>query len=179
MNLRENNYTLKFPEKTILGFEERVLASGLCDFAIPMQFTTSSKGVKIVSYECSGYAALCELKKSNLRDVYEILEKTMITLSKVNEFLIDINKITLDMNTVFYHLKHKDIKLAYVPEPGSEMIHKKILRFIDELGKDAEPRTREYLSRTGDAIHRHNYCLDDIIRYIGTLKQEMYLCGIR
>lgn len=178
MNLRENDYVLEFPEEAILPFEERVLASGLCDFALPMQFTTS-KGIKRVSYECSGYRALAELKLFNLRDIYEVLEKTMITLSKVNEFLIDINKLTLNMNTVFYHLKHKDIKLAYVPEECGGTISGKILRFLDVLGEGGEARTREYLKRTAEAIRQQNYSLQDIVRYIGALKREMYLCGIR
>lgn len=178
MNLKENNYRMEFPEGAILPFEERVLASGLCDFALPMAFTTS-KGVKTITYECTGYTPLSALKISSVRDTYEILEKTMITLSKVNEFLIDINKVTLDMDTVFYHLKHKDVKIAYVPENTGKRILQKTLDFVRCLGENGDPRTKEYLRRTADAIDLYNYCLRDIIRYIGTLKREIYLCGIK
>ncbi len=178
MNIKENNYTLEFPEEAVLPFEERVLASGLCDFALPMRFSTS-KGVRSIYYECSGYTALSELKISNVRDIYEVLEKTMITLSKINEFLLDINKVSLDLDTIFYHLKHRDIKIAYVPEESDERIMRKILRLIERLGANGDATTKEYLKRTAEAIDRNNYSIGDIIRFIGNLKREMYLSGIR
>ena len=45
---------------TIAPFEEKVLASGLCDFALDMTFSRF-RGSTRASYDCTGYVAVREL----------------------------------------------------------------------------------------------------------------------
>ncbi|MEG0156393.1 MAG: DUF6382 domain-containing protein [Anaerovoracaceae bacterium] len=177
MNLKENNFNLEVSEESLLPFEEQVLASGLCDFALPMRFSKDNGKSKIV-YECSGYSSIKDLQLVKIRDIFEVLEKSLITLNKAGEFLIDVEKVSLTTETVYYHLKHRDVKIAYIPGEASLGIFQNVLRFIGQLGEHSQEQTKVYLKRTSEEINKRNYNLKDTITFVGELRREIHLCGI-
>lgn len=178
MTIRENDFKLDIEEGLILPFEEKVLASGLCDVILPMRFA-GGHGRRSLMYECSGYTAVSELDLRGIRDIYEVLEKTVLTLAKAQEFLLFPEKIVLSGETVFYHLKHRDVKIAYVPDIEKRSIGSKLKKFIDELASYGDDNAKSYLKRTSSAIAIYNYNLKDTVNHVGEIKREMFLCGIR
>ena len=178
MDLKEKNYEIEIPEESIKSFEEKVLLSGLCDFIIPMSFS-SYGGKRKITYECSGYASVKELEISKVRDVFEILEKTLLSLNKSTEFLIDPLKITLTPETVYYNLKQKDVKIAYIPsENKSKSLNDNISFYIDSLSEGAAEEACKYLDHIKESMKKGHHSIKDIITKVGEMRREIYLCGI-
>ncbi len=178
MELKENNYEIEIPEESIKPFEEKVLLSGLCDFIIPMSFS-SYGGKRKITYECSGYASIKELKISKVRDVFEILEKTLISLNKSTEFLLDPHKITLTPETVYYNLKQKDVKIAYIPsENKSKSLNDSISFYIDRLSEGVTEEAFKYLASIKENMKKGHHSIKELITKVGEMRREIYLCGI-
>ena len=172
MILRDTDYTLDFPKESIKLFEERILASGLCDVIVPMSFQTG-KNVKSVTYDCSGYASVRDLEPKNIREIYEILEKTLITLSKSTEFLISPEKITLNIDCVFYNLRSRRVRIAYIPsERGTVWEH--IYGFAMELMNMAEEEAKNYLSELLEEGRLNNYNIRDMAKIVREQKRILF-----
>ena len=174
MNLRENGYRVELPEGSIRPFEERILASGMCDFALDMTFSSLRESTRI-TYNCSGYVCLKELGTMEPKKIFEILEKTLITLNKAGEFFIDRDKILLNTETVFYNRKYKDVKLAYYPRERSQHVTQSVCAFMEDLAEQAEGKGKTYLYRVRDIYIRNNCDLRDMITVAGELRRELFL----
>ncbi|MEA4922802.1 MAG: DUF6382 domain-containing protein [Eubacteriaceae bacterium] len=176
VDLRENDYMLEMEAGSFLDFEEKVLVSGLCDFALPMDFFYAGENVR-ATYMCSGYTSVADLKLSGAKEYFEILEKTLLTLKKAGEFLIDREKVTVAMSTVYFHRKYRDVKFAYIPE-SERCTEKKVAEFIGEMEKYASGKAKEYLDRVRTAVIYENLDLADTINLVGRIRQEIHECGI-
>lgn len=170
MNLKDNNYTLEFAKEDIRAYEERVLSSGLCDFAIPMRFTLY-RGKRRVRYECSGYMALSDLEPSGVENILEIIERTLIMLKRAKEFLIDPDKVTLTKETVFYNARRGDVKIAYIVKQRSS-VQSNMVSFIYSFMETGDKRTRDCLDKLSHDISMNNLSLEDSIDRIGEIKRE-------
>lgn len=136
MNLKENDYEIEIDIDEISGIEEKMLFSGMCDFIIPMSYSNMGNK-RIIRYHCDGYISVRDVKKDSLKKVMEILEKTLLSLSKSIEFYILPEKITINQDTVYYNPKTKQVKIVYIPGKN-ESIEIKIKRFIEDITKDVE-----------------------------------------
>lgn len=175
MNLRECGYEIELEKDKINNFEEKMLFSGLCDFAIPMMF--SEKGdKKKITYDCSGYIALDDIQLENSKQVFEILEKTLLTLSKSIEFFIPPSKITLNKETVYYNPKQKNIKIAYIPQEN-KTLQESVSEFIDELTFDANNETVEYLDNVKADIYFQNRNIKEMASFVNEQRKIIYQCG--
>ena len=176
MNLRETNFTLKVNYEDIKPFEEKVLASGLCDFAIPMTFY-NHKNERNITYDCSGYSSIRDIKPTTTNEVFEIIEKTLKTLNKTREFLIRSTKLTLSIDTVYYNMKFKDVKIAFVPcEEGN--INERIVDYINQLKTFANEETTEYIKCIVDSIDSKNSNMKDMLIYIREQRRILQKCGL-
>ncbi|MEG0918360.1 MAG: DUF6382 domain-containing protein [Bacilli bacterium] len=176
MNLRETNFTLKVNYEDIKPFEEKVLSSGLCDFAIPMTFY-NHKNERNITYDCSGYSSIRDIKPTTTNEVFEIIEKTIITLNKTREFLIRPSKLTLTVDTVYYNMKYKDVKIAVVP-CHEEVTIKKIVDFIIQLEAFANEETKEYINCLVKNIDSKNSNMKDMLIYIREQRRVLHNCGL-
>lgn len=176
MNLREKEFKLEMPYENIKPFEEKVLTSGLCDFAIPMSFSFYNNKRNVI-YDCSGYASIRELKPETNNEVFEILEKTLITLNKTTEFLIRSNRVELSVDTVYYNLKRKDVKIAFVPiEVGTLQSH--LIGFVKELKLSASEETCEYLDCIIENLELFNQNIAELLLYVRNQRRNIHRCGI-
>ena len=173
MNLKDNNYTLEFAKEDIKTYEERVLSSGLCDFAIPMRFTLY-RGKRRVRYECSGYMALSDLESSDIGNILDIIERTLIMLKSAKDFLIDPDKVTLTKETVFYNARTGNVRIAYIVKKGSS-VQSNVVSFIDSFMETDNQRTRDCLDKLGHDISIKNLSLEDSINRIGELKRKTFI----
>ncbi len=174
MNLKEMRYQVDVPEGRIRPFEERILSSGMCDFALDMTFATL-RDSKHITYDCGGYIGAGEMDLSDLRKRFEILEKALISLNKAGEFFIDRDKILLNTDTVFYNPKYKNVKLAYYPREKDVIILDNVLGFLEALGERTTAQGKSYLDRVAE-IYRNNNCdLSDMIQGAGELRRELFL----
>jgi|GEM_PF-606473 len=170
-DLRQAGYRLEFCVDDILPFEEKVLASGLCDFALPMSFASDGRR-RYVTYDCSGYMSLADMKLSGAKQIFEMIEKTLITYNKTDEFLIDADKMLLARNTVYYHMKYRNVRLAYIPS-GTKRLDN-ILRFISELACGADAETQRYLARVYRLAETGNRSTEDIISMTGLIRRDAF-----
>lgn len=97
--MRDEKNNLNLKRCNIKDFEERVLSSGLCDFILPVNLMYNASSV-IINYDASGYICLKDMDLLRLPDIFEILEKTLVNLKRVSEFLIDPERITLSAETI-------------------------------------------------------------------------------
>lgn len=177
MNLRECGYELEIEGDAIKPFEEKILFSGLCDFIVPMSFSNIDNKKKI-TYDCSGYASLRDMKLIGAREVFEVLEKTLLTLNKSVDFFVPHDKVTINKDTIYYNLKKKNIRIAYIPsKKGSLTEH--IGNFIDELSESADDATTEYLMSVKHDLHLYNRNLKDLAGFVSEQRKRIYQCGIK
>ncbi len=168
MDLRENGYAVELAAGMIPGYEERVLTSGLCDFSLPMTFT-HRKGRSWAHYDCRGYVAAGEMDLKTPADVLEIMEKTLITLRKSGEFLIDPSRVLLTKETVYYHPKKKQVRIAYMPNPRRDP--GQIFAFLRDLAEGLSDEWRETIEDACREAARRNYSLQDLADHIGRLRR--------
>lgn len=129
-----------------------------------------------VFYHCSGYTALGELKLNTPREWFEVLGKLMMTLRKAQEFLLDEERMTLELTTIFFHRKQRNVKIAFFP-CASEGTGKKICRLIQKIQKEADQETAEYLQRLHQNIVRDNLDLAAMTRLTANLRREIIQCS--
>ena len=177
MRLRETGYEIKIEKNDIKPFEEKVLFSGMCDIVMPMQFSNVGEQ-KIITYNCSGYAALRDMQLVNTKEIFEVLEKTLLTLNKTIEFFILPEKVTLNKDTVFYNLKKKNIRIAYVPTNDGSL-YEHLNDFIDELAEDAKEETVEYLKSVKNDLHLYNRNLKELAGFVSEQRKRIYKCGVK
>lgn len=176
LNLRECGYRTEIPEGRIAPFEEKILASGLCDFALDMTFSRY-RGKTQARYDCAGYVAVRELDLAAPSKVFEVLEKTLLTLTKAGEFFIDRDKVLLNADTVFYNRRCKDTKIAYFPRGEGMEIQRSVEGFIKDLAGLTGERGRALLDRTLLLFSRNNCDLPQMITVVGELRRAVAMQG--
>lgn len=176
MNLRENSYEIELEKWKVKEFEEKILFSGLCDFIIPMSFSDINDKKKI-KYNCSGYSSVRDMNVESINEVFEIIEKTLITLNKSVEFYIPHEKVRLNLDTVFYDLKRKRVRIAYMPEEnGTLMEH--LNYFLDQLSENVAEDTAEYIKSLKLDLNMNNRNLRDMAVFVSEQKKRINKCGI-
>ena len=176
MNLRDNGYEIELEKWKVKEFEEKVLFSGLCDFIIPMSFSDLNDRKKI-KYNCSGYSSVRDMNIASINEIFEIIEKTLITLNKSVEFYIPHEKVRLNLDTVFYDLKRKRVRIAYMPEEdGTLMEHLNF--FLDQLSDIADEDTVEYIKSLKLDLNMNNRNLRDMAVFVSEQKKRINKCGI-
>ncbi len=172
INLREAGYRLDIPEGIIAPFEEKILASGLCDFALDMTFTRF-RGNTRASYDCNGYVAVKELDLMRPQKVFEVLEKTLLTLNHAGEFFIDWDKVLLNTDTVFYNRRCKDVRIAYFPRSEGMEIRQSVEEYVRELAAMTGEKGRSLLERTLLLFSQNNCGLPQMITVVGEIRRAV------
>lgn len=170
--MRDEKNNLNLKRCNIKDFEERVLSSGLCDFILPVNLMYNASSV-IINYDASGYICLKDMDLLRLPDIFEILEKTLVNLKRVSEFLIDPERITLSAETIYRNMKFKDIKFIFVPK-DEESIIVGILKLIRVMAEYAMLEDKRFIHATYNNIKTCNLSLDDMITFIGLKRREIY-----
>ena len=172
INLREAGYRLDIPEGSIAPFEEKILASGLCDFALDMTFTRF-RGSTRASYDCDGYVAVKELDLMRPQKVFEVLEKTLLTLNHAGEFFIDRDKVLLNTDTVFYNRRCKDVRIAYFPRSEGMEIRQSVEEYVRELAAMTGEKGRSLLERTLLLFSQNSCGLPQMITVVGEIRRAV------
>lgn len=177
MELKKSNYEIEIKKGAMKLFEEKVLFSGMCDFVIPMRFTDAGESRKI-TYDCSGCVALRDMYPLSTGEIFEILEKTLLTLNRSVEFFIPHEKVKIDKDTVYYDMKRKKVRIAYMPIEGASL-KENLEEFIDELSQGAGEETVEYLMSVKDDLDRYNRNLKEVAGFVAEQRKRIHQCGIR
>ena len=175
-NLRDSGCLARIPEGRIAPFEEKILASGLCDFALDMTFTRI-RGVTSARYDCTGYVAVQELDLTQPQKAFEILEKTLLTMTHAGEFFIDRDKVLLNTETVFYNRRCKDVRIAYFPREERLEIRSSVEAYINELAAMTSEKGRALLERTLLLFGRNNCDLPQMITVVGEIRRAVSVQG--
>lgn len=176
-NLRESGYRMEIPDGRIAPFEEKILASGLCDFALDMSFSRL-RGKTSANYDCTGYVAVRELDLTTPQKVFEVLEKTLLTMTHAGEFFIDRDKVLLNADTVFYNRRCKDVRIAYYPREKGMEIRESVAEYVRELQTLTGERAGALLERTLVLFSRNNCDLPQMITVVGELRRAVAVQGI-
>ncbi|MGI6721953.1 MAG: DUF6382 domain-containing protein [Anaerovoracaceae bacterium] len=176
INLRDSDYRMQVDAAEIKEYEERVLSSGLCDFALPMYFMHRGERTELC-YECSGYRCAADMELTTAKDCFELLEKALLTLKKAGEFLVEQEKITLSRETVYFHSRRRNVRIAFFPGERCCM-EKKAAAFVEELADNSGEQARTYLEKLQQLMVRDNLDLTAGINEIGKIRRELHECGI-
>lgn len=169
-----NDYKMCMRENSILDFERIMLSSGECSYLIPMLFIGETNRLTAY-YDCRGFVPLSKYKIENTSDALYIMEKILLIMSNVIEYLITPAKITLTTETVFYDTEKEEIKIAYVPvEDGQENLRRNLITIIAQLKADISDGHGEYLDRLANLVYSNNYQLKDMVNRLGLLRRELY-----
>ena len=177
MELKKTNYELKLPEQAILPFEQRMLESGLCGFAMPMRFVRSGAGLT-VRYECSGFIALEDLGILPPGLAFEILEKVFLALRSSFDCLLNPRRMTLGLDLVCYHPDQHSVRILYLPgnpRPGENGSLETFLEaFRTLLTREGQP----YLERLIVELSTRNRSLREMANLTGEIRREIYDAGL-
>ncbi len=176
MNLRESGFRMEVASGLIKPFEERILSSGMCDFALDMTFS-HYRGIDRIRYDADGYVAVSEMDLTDDARLFEVFEKTLITMNKAGEFFIDRDKVLLKTETVFYNMKYKDVKLAYYPREEDICIGESVLDYMDGLAERAGESGKGYLNRVRGIFLRNNCGLKEMITVVAELRRGLFALG--
>ncbi|MCB6993161.1 DUF6382 domain-containing protein [bacterium 210820-DFI.6.37] len=173
MEIRNNDFKLQLKEGSVREYEKIVLSSGLCDLFMPMGFVSSEEG-EIVSYHCSGYAALRQCNVTETMEAFEILEKTFLLVSRAGEYLITPSKITLSVDTIFYNRQTKQVKIAYVPvtRQGANL-RENMAGFMIQMENGVKGNGKAYLQKVRKEMEDNNYYIQDLINVIGEMRRKL------
>lgn len=171
----EDEYKITFQENAIHDYERIMLTSGECDYLIPMVFI-GENGKETAYYNCSGFAALDTYSIEKTDDALFVLEKVLLILGHVAEYLITPAKVTLNSKTIFYRQESGEIKIAYVPIIGENIsLRRNLLKFISQLKTEIKDEHVGYLDQIARSIHYGHYRIHDIVSQTGQLRRELYL----
>lgn len=169
--IHNNDFKLKLKEGAIKDYE-KVILSQVNDIFMPMGFVSSSEG-ELVIYNCSGYTALRQCRVTEVLEALEILERTLILVSRAGEYLISPRRIMLTMDTIFYDRKTKQVKIAYVPlEENASTLRENMSEFITEIEAGVTGTGRTYLQDVKTEIEENNYYIQDLINVIGDIRRS-------
>lgn len=168
--MQTNDFRLKLREGAIKDYE-KVILSQVNDIFMPMGFVSSSDG-ELVTYNCSGYTALRQCRVTEVMEALEILERTLILVSRAGEYLISPRRIMLSMDTIFYDRKTKQVKIAYVPlEENASTLRENMFEFITEMEAGVTGTGRTYLQDVKSEMEENNYYIQDLINVIGDIRR--------
>ena len=176
-NLRESGYRMEIPDGRIAPFEEKILASGLCDFALDMTFSRL-RGKTRATYDCTGYVAVRELDLKTPQKVFEVLEKTLLTMTHAGEFFIDRDKVLLNTETVFYNRRCKDVRIAYYPREKGMEIRESVAAYVRELQSMTGEKASALLTRTLLLFSQNNCDLPQMITVVGEIRRAVAVQGL-
>lgn len=169
-----NDYKMCMREESILDFERVMLSSGECNYLIPMLFIGETDRLTAY-YDCRGFIPLSKYKVEKTTDALYIMEKVLLIMSNVVEYLITPSKIMLTTDTVFYDTENGEIKIAYVPvDDGQDSLRRNLITIIAQLKADICDGHGEYLDRLANLVYSNNYHLRDLVNKLGLLRRELY-----
>ena len=161
----------RYDARNLKPFEEKVIASGLCDFSLPAAFVTVND-VRQAIYDSSGYTRLDGLEFANIDEMLELLEKSMANLKKAGEFLIDPDQIVLNGKTIFMDRRRRDVKFVYVPSRMQRPMQN-VLELTDYLENQAQPIQKQILSRLSDTIKEEHLSLKESATRTAVVRREI------
>lgn len=169
--IRNNDFKLKLKEGSIRDYEKIVL-SQINDIFMPMGFVSTGEG-ELVSYNCSGYAALRQCRITEVMEALEILERTLILVRRAGEYLITPRKIMLSVDTIFYNRESRQVKIAYVPvENENATLRENMTHFITEMESNVTGAGKAYLQDVKKEMDENNYYIHDLINVIGEIRRS-------
>ena len=161
----------RFDAKNLKPYEEKVIASGLCDFSLPAAFVTVNDEKQAI-YDSSGYTRLDEMEFENIDEMLELLEKAMANLKKAGEFLIDPNQIVLNDKTVFLDRKRRDVKFAYIPSRVQRPMQN-VIELTNYLEHIAQPMYKQVLGNLSNSIRAGHLSLKESASRTSVVRREL------
>lgn len=169
--LRNNDFKLELKEGAIRDYE-KIILSQINDIFMPMGFVSTSEG-ELVTYNCSGYSALRQCRVTEVMEALEILERTLMLVSRAGEYLISPRKIMLSIDTIFYNRETHQVKIAYVPvENENASLRENMACFITEMENSVAGTGKTYLENVKKQMDENNYYIQDLINVIGEIRRS-------
>lgn len=171
MKLRENNFKIQLKEGAIKEFE-KIILSEVNDIFMPMGFVSFDEG-DIVTYNCSGYASLRQCDVKEVMEALEILERTLLLVSRASEYLISPNMITLSLDSIFFDRDTRQVRIAYIPvESETASLRENMAGFITEMKGKLMKNEQVYMDRVKTQMEENNYYIHDMINVIGEIRRS-------
>ena len=172
--LRDNGYRRELGEGRMLPFEEKVLASGLCDFALPASFV-SEKEKKWIVYDVSGYTCLAEMPVLDEDLLLEVFEKTLANLAKASEFLIDPAKVMLGPETVYFNPKKRTVRFAYMPVEESS-VAANVRSLSEYLASRSYRELSSFIIKITDEMLMRNMQPAEMAAHVALMRRRRPVC---
>lgn len=171
MRIRDNNFRVELKEGDIKEYE-KVILSESNDIFMPMGFVSFDEG-ELVTYNCSGYSSLNQCDITEVLEALDILERTLILVSRASEYLISPNRITLNKETIFYDRNTHQVRIAYLPvEKDKSNLRENMSCFITEIEENLQENGKIYMDKVKTQIEENNYYIQDLINIIGDIRRS-------
>ena len=97
-------------------------------------------------------------------------------VNRAGEYLITPGKITLNMDTIFYNRKTKQVRIAYVPAEESKMsLRENVAEFFTQMEEKLKDTEKIHLEEVKKKMEEQNYYIGDLINIIGEMRRKLYM----
>lgn len=168
----ESEHNLKLKPCDIMEFEENLIASGTCDFILPARLMYEKTRL-IINYDAGGYVCLSDFEVLGLEELLELLEKTLINLKSISQYLIIPERVTLNEETIYQNMRNGEVKFIYIPK-REESIITGVLRFIGILERYVMPESKRFVAEIYAIIRKYNLPLEDMITLVVIKRRELF-----
>lgn len=172
MELQDRNYEICLPDSSIRPFEQKMLESGLCSFAIPMHFVRHGKKIRIC-YDCSGYTSLKALGRLPLPLAFEILEKVFLCLRTSGEYLISPDRMQLDLELVYFREESRDVRLLFLPGTTQDSSSRELIHFLNQFKDLLPPDGQRMIEKIASERTRRNRSFRELANIVGEIRREL------
>jgi hypothetical protein len=158
----------------ILPFEERILAMGRCDVALPAMFLTMGER-RLARYDVTGFSRFTEYPFRGLDQVLGVLYELPLLLLDADDRLLRADRFVLDAETLFVDAKSLRPGLIYGAVEGEGF-------FAGYASLLALSRTWDHITGLPEAIRRaeerirlENPDMKNLLRIMETVRREWNL----
>ncbi|MBE6034051.1 DUF6382 domain-containing protein [Aminipila sp.] len=174
-----------FENNQIKDFEVKILASGHCEYFIPMSFI-KLEGQLHVIYHTEGYKPLGLTQLNNPWEVLDLVEKFVLAVKGAQNHLILHTSYDWKLECLYLkaagersvNKNMEELKITFVPlkEEVKEGFSRRMVFFLKSMHFQ-HIRCSEYINMVIDKLESVDLSMESLINFLGELKREAYLCG--
>lgn len=159
-------------------YEKKVLASAMITGLAVVEFLRTDQ-IDRLTYNISGMKKISESNFSRLNDAFELFKKILTILLNADEYLIDIDKINLDYDSIYEDERKNNIRLLYLPSVEKVPWQTSLSGLINEIKISYNRQDlTNYLEQLNSYLSMSHRTIEDVLNKISELKREAHLCGI-
>lgn len=157
----------------ICSFEIDILSRGGHKVFLKQNFSIIGEKIHINVYD-EGYRKLEKSDMDTPLKLLEILEKLLIKLRRARNYMMDLNKIHLEMEFLYIDA-NRNLAICFSPLKEARELRAALIDLLLQIDPESVA-CNDYLNIVASKV-KDNIGLEKLITAVGEIKREAYYCG--